>query len=276
MRLTLAIHPISSIGFGNATRLDGTNLVVGQGELERLILEDGSRASFEKSLRLDGYASIEEFRKDLRSSFLRLTVQGVLGGVIPSPSQGIRTLAQPTPAEIRAAYEAREAYRHVESELQWAQLQFFKDRDKPPAEDRAAEVSNRLGAGLMTVEEALKDADKVRRNGGIPDGMLAEFVEFLESAEPGECKQLPTSAGGVAQLMVIIGRTEARDFSFQEAQLIIVKDLTAANRDIAVAEALSDLYRESYVWVNPAVPGLAALLEADFGGGNPVQEADEL
>ena len=40
LRLTLAIHPVRSMSFGDATRLDGTHLVIDQGELERLIQED--------------------------------------------------------------------------------------------------------------------------------------------------------------------------------------------------------------------------------------------
>ena len=47
MRLTLAIHPVSSVGFGDPTRLDGTHLVINQGELERLILEDRRLQSVE-------------------------------------------------------------------------------------------------------------------------------------------------------------------------------------------------------------------------------------
>lgn len=40
MRLTLAIHPITEMRFGDATRLDGTSLTVDQGELTAYLLED--------------------------------------------------------------------------------------------------------------------------------------------------------------------------------------------------------------------------------------------
>jgi len=42
MQLTLAFHPITAIGFGAQTRLDGTTLLVNQDELRRLMLEDAA------------------------------------------------------------------------------------------------------------------------------------------------------------------------------------------------------------------------------------------
>jgi sarcosine reductase len=42
MQLTLAIHPITAIGFGAQTCLDGTTLLVHQDELRRLVLEDAA------------------------------------------------------------------------------------------------------------------------------------------------------------------------------------------------------------------------------------------
>ncbi len=244
--------------------------------IQQLILEDGSRASFEENLRRDGYASIDDFRQDLRFSFIQNTVSGILGGIIPSPNKGYRTLAEPTPEEIRAAYDAREEYRHRDSQLEWAQLQFFQQRDQPPAEERAAEVANQLGAGLLSPQQALEKADRVRRHTSIPAGMQSTYQKFLQTGNPGDSKLLPTSAGGVAQLLLILGRTEARDFSFKEAQLSIVKDLTEANRNKAVLEALADLYRQSYVWVNPQIQGLAESLEMTFGTGNVGPATDEL
>ena len=45
MRLTLAIHPIEELRFGEATRLDGTTLAIDQEELRRLLLADGGLES---------------------------------------------------------------------------------------------------------------------------------------------------------------------------------------------------------------------------------------
>ena len=47
MRLTLAIHPVRSVSFGDATRLDGTHLLIDHGELEQLILQDRRLQSVE-------------------------------------------------------------------------------------------------------------------------------------------------------------------------------------------------------------------------------------
>ena len=244
--------------------------------IQQLILEDGSRAGFEENLLRDGYDSIDEFRKDLQSSFIQNTVSGVLGGLVPSPNQGIRTIAHPTPAAIRDAYDTVDAYQRADSQLEWAQLQFFNGRNKASSEERATAVLEGLGAGTMSLEQALDAADKARPNTSIPGGMQDAYVEFLENSEAGAVKQLPTSSGGVAQLMVILGRTEAQEFSFKEAQLSIVRDLTAEARNDAVHQALSDLYQGAYVWVNPEIPGLAESLEAVFGDGISSPDAAEL
>lgn len=244
--------------------------------IQQLILEDGSRASFEENLQRDGYESIEDFQKDLKESFIQNTVSGVLGGLIPSPNQGIRTLAHPTPAAIREAYDTVEAYRRSESALVWGHLQFFQSRDKAPPEERAAAVLKGLQDGTLSVAQALEAADKVRENQSIPSGMQADYVEFLETSEPGSVRSLPTSRGGVAQLMLLMGRTEAQEFTFKEAQLSIIRDLTSEARNLAVHEALSALYQSAYVWVTPEVPGLEESLEVVFGGGISSPDAAEL
>lgn len=244
--------------------------------IQQLILEDGSRAGFEENLLRDGYDSIDDFRKDLQSSFIQNTVSGVLGGLVPSPNQGIRTIAHPTPAAIREAYDTVEAYRRADSKLEWAQLQFFNSRNTASSDERATAVLEGLKSKTMSLEQALDAADKVRPNTSIPSGMQAAYVEFLDNSQAGAVKQLPTSSGGVAQLMVILGRTEAREFSFKEAQLSIVRDLTAEARNDAVHQALSDLYQGAYVWVNPEIPGLAESLEAVFGTGISSPDAAEL
>ncbi|MGZ8485406.1 MAG: glycine/sarcosine/betaine reductase component B subunit, partial [Candidatus Binatia bacterium] len=40
MQLTLAYHPVNSIGFGERLSLDGTALTVNQDELRAIVLED--------------------------------------------------------------------------------------------------------------------------------------------------------------------------------------------------------------------------------------------
>jgi glycine reductase len=50
MRLTLALHPVTDIRFGTATRLDGTSLVVEPEELRGLVLEDESLTSVDLEL----------------------------------------------------------------------------------------------------------------------------------------------------------------------------------------------------------------------------------
>lgn len=234
--------------------------------IAQLILETGSRAGFEASLLRDGYNNIEEFRKDLRRVFVESTVKSVLEGVAPTQNQGMLVLSKPTPSEIRKAYDSDSSFSNVESVLEWAPLKFFNERGKAPAEERAAEVANRLGAGLMTVEQALAAADSVRVQSGIRDGMKPELVDFLEFGKAGDVMPLGGNAGGSAQLVLLIGRTEAQQFTFEEAQLTIINKLTSDKRRKAVAEAVADQYNSSYLWVSPNLPGLEDFLDQIYGG----------
>ena len=244
--------------------------------IEQMIMEDGSRAGLEESLYRDGYQSIDEFRLDLRDSFVQNTVAGVLGGQIPSPNQGIRTLAKPTPEEIREAYEKFEHFRHVPSNLEWARMTFFTNRGEANAHVRAAEVMSGLASGSLTPAKALEMADRVNRNREIGSGLRSDIQEFLESAEEGATMDVSQDGSDRALVLLVLGRTEAQDFSFEEAQLTITRELTAANQEKAVMAALGELYRNSYVWVNPEVAGLAESLEVTFGGGNDSLDAAEL
>jgi len=244
--------------------------------IDQLILEDGSRAGFETSLIRDGYSNIDEFRQDLRRVFIESTVKSVLGGVSPSKSQGLLVLAQPSPEEIRKAYFADASFRVVESQLEWAQLQFFNERGKAPSEDRAAEVANRLGAGLMTPQEAVEAADRAPVHHGVRDTMRQDLVDFLEFAQPGEVMSLGTNANGVTQMILLMGRTEAKDLSFEDSQLTIVNKLTFEKRQQAVTDAIALQYLGSYLWVNPDLPGLEDFLNRIYGGDISASTSAEL
>ena len=54
MQLTLAVHPVTDIRFGAATRLYGTALVVDPEELRRLVLEDESLTSVDLEIARPG------------------------------------------------------------------------------------------------------------------------------------------------------------------------------------------------------------------------------
>ncbi|MGB0953786.1 MAG: hypothetical protein ACPG31_11210 [Planctomycetota bacterium] len=244
--------------------------------IEQMILEDGSRASLEEALLRDGYQSIEEFRLDLRDSFVQNTVAGVLGGRIPSPNQGIRTLAAPTPTEIRHAYDTEEGFRHRPSSLQWSRLTFHNLRGKRNHHVRAEEVIRGLEDGSLTTAQALKLADKETTNTSISPNQRTDIIEFLENAAEGDTMNLSVPSGNSAMVLVVLGRTEAQDFTFEEAQLTITNALTAQNQDKAVMAALSELYQGSYVWVNSEIPGLEDSLEHTFGGGKSSSESEEL
>lgn len=244
--------------------------------IEQMILEDGSRASLEESLLNDGYDSIEEFRQDLRTSFVQNTVSGVLGGQIPSPNQGIRVLAKPTPEEIREAYEQDERYRHQASSLEWARLTFHNERGKEAPHVRAAQMMQGLADGTLTPQQAVQMADRVTPEREIKPSLRSDIVDFLENAAAGATYDISGDNAQRANILIVLGRTEAQDFSFEDAQLAITKDLTAANQEKAVMESLGILYRSSYVWVNPEVNGLAESLERTFGGGFDSPDSAEL
>jgi len=244
--------------------------------IEQMILEDGSRASLEESLRKDGYGSIEEFRQDLRNSFVQNTVSGVLGGQIPTPNQGMRILAKPTPKEIREAYEEFEHFRHVPSSMEWSRLTFFEERGKEAPEVRAAAVIQGLEDGTLTVEEALAMADRTFPSTVIGESLTAEIRAFLQTGAPGATMDITREGSNRSNVLLVVGRTEEQHFTFEESQILIEKELTAANREKAVMDALGQLYRSSYVWVNPEVQGLEESLERTFGGGNDSLESEEL
>src|SRR5688572_13212850 len=54
MRLTLAIHPVTKIAFGPATKLDATTLVVNADELRALLLEDERLVAAEVEIVVQG------------------------------------------------------------------------------------------------------------------------------------------------------------------------------------------------------------------------------
>ena len=250
-----------NLGFNNellAPRLDD--------RIQQLILENGSRAGFEASLARDGYANIDEFRGDLQRVFVESTVKSVLEGVAPTQNQGMLVLSSPTPAEIRQAYAADSSFSKVEPVLQWAPLRFYNERGKAPAADRAAEVTNRLGAGLMTIDQALAAADSARIQNGVHDGMKPELIDFLEFGKPGDVLSLDGKSESSAQLFLLIGRTEAQDFTFEEAQLTIINKLTSEKRRKAVADAVANQYHSSYLWVSAELPGLEDFLDQIYGG----------
>jgi glycine reductase len=56
MRLTLAIHPITEMHFGDATRLDGTSLVIDQAALAAYLLEDAQLESVDLDIVYPGEA----------------------------------------------------------------------------------------------------------------------------------------------------------------------------------------------------------------------------
>src|SRR5688572_22951966 len=54
MRLTLAIHPVSSVRLGDATRLDGDELTINADGLRRSLLQDDRLASVDVEVVLPG------------------------------------------------------------------------------------------------------------------------------------------------------------------------------------------------------------------------------
>jgi len=247
-----------------------------ESRVSQLIRETGSRAGFEASLLRDGYTSIDDFRKDLRRSIVEGTVKSVLEGLAPTQNQGTLVLSTPTPAEIRKAYASDASFRHVEPVLEWAPLKFFNERGKAPAVDRAAEVTNRLGAGLMTIKEALAAADNTQVQRGIREGMKPELIDFLEFGKAGDVMPLGSNQGSSAQLILLIGRTEAQEFTFEEAQLTVINKLTYEKRRKLVADAISAQYHSAYLWVNPELPGLEDFLDQIYGGEISASASAEL
>ena len=74
----------------------------------------------------------------------------------------------------------------------------------------------------------------------------------------------------------MIGRTQAQNFSFGEAQLSIINKLTRDKRLEAVNAAVAVQYNSSYLWVNPDLPGLEDFLDGIYGGEISASSSAEL
>jgi len=243
-----------------------------EARIQALILEDGSRQRFLDKVKRDGYHSIEDFQKALRHQFIEGTVAGIISGTIPSPNDGKRTISDPAPAEIRAAYRDNEIYRKRPAEFEWAALKFLNDPAIAPAADRAAETLSRLAKHTMSIPEALAKADNVSLSTEIRAGAKENLKDFLETAAPGSCMELTNSVSGVIQLVLVTKRSASREFSFKEAQLLILNDLRQSSQTEAIHAELSAMYLSSYSWFSPQLRGLRENLDETFGE-KPGQES---
>jgi hypothetical protein len=244
--------------------------------IDALIVEDGSRQRFLQRISRDGYTSIEDFRLALRHTFIEQTVAGMVTGEIPTPLQGRRKIAEPTPAQIREAYNNNVNYRESPAIFGWASLKFTNDTNLAPHAERAAETLRMVNSGQMTIQSALAKADRVTQSEEIRPGISKDLREFLETADVGKCMQLPSSNPNLVQLILIVERTEPRVFSFAEAQLFVAAELKRLAGEAAVREELSAMWQSSYVWITPDIPGLQEGLTKAFGAGKSSQESYEL
>ncbi|MDP7061695.1 MAG: hypothetical protein QF489_02025 [Planctomycetota bacterium] len=244
--------------------------------IDALILEDGSRQRFLQRIGRDGYSSIADFRIALRHTFIEQTVAGIVSGGIDTPQQGKRKIAEPTPGEIREAYQSNEKYRESPEVFTWASLRFVKDPSLAPHTERAAETLRMVNSDQMTIPSALAKADRVTESNEIRPGIAKDLADFLKTAEVGSCMELPSSNPNLVQLILIKERTLARTYSFEEAQLFIAEDLKRIAVDKAVRAELSAVWQSSYIWITPLIPGLEDSLNEVFGAGKSSQKSYEL
>ena len=243
--------------------------------IDEMIREDGSRQRFLERIAVDGFTSVEDFREALTDQFIEGTVAGMLSGQIPTPNKGKLQLPEPTPAAIRRAYDSEPNYRSRPAEFEWVLLKFVKDPNLAAPAERAAETMNRLRAGMISPASALAAADKVTYS-TTSEGSREDLAEFLDSAQAGEIMDLGQTNSGVVRLALVTKREVAREIAFEEAQLLIKKDLRAAAGEIAVRGALSEVWQRSYRWVTPRIPGLAESLDRAFGLDPDRQKPEEL
>lgn len=244
--------------------------------IDALIVEDGSRQRFLQRIGRDGYTSIESFRLALRHTFIEQTVSGIVTGAIPTPQDGKRTIAEPTPAQIREAYSSNVNYRESPGVFRWASLKFVNDPALAPHAERAAETLRMMNSGQMSVKSALAKADSITQSEEIRSGISQDLKEFLETADVGSCMQLSSRNPNLVQLILITDRTEPRSYSFAEAQLFVAEDLKRLAGEEAVRQELSAMWQSSYVWITAEIPGLEVELIKAFGPGKSSQESYEL
>ena len=233
--------------------------------IAEMIREDGSLARFEERLALEGL-NIETLRLVLADEYRYTTWLGVVTGLSPSPTGGLRVIPEPTVAEIRAAYEATPEEWEQAFSMSWTTLSFYDDAQTSGV-DKANETARQLAEGEITLEAARERASRVKDANGDPTAMplRQDLKDFLLKAEPGDVGHVDLLRGLGAQFIVLLMRHEARSIGFDEAQLRVKEALMEEKRIRAELRELIRLMDSSFTWASPDIENFLADMRRQSG-----------
>jgi len=243
-----------------------------QFRIEDMQREDGSLARFEARMAADGY-TLETMREAIREEFLYNAWLDIISGQAPSPTNGLRQLAEPTADEIRAAYEATPDRWKQAEVLEWVTLSYF-DGGETAALKTARDLRAALARGETSLTEAREAASTATPGSGDPSGqqLRRELVEFLDAGAPGDVSAVHVIRGLGGQFSVLTERKEPREISFSEAQSLVRRDLMRERELQAELREMVRLLDSSFVWHTNDVGRFLAQLRAE----TTAQNAEEL
>ncbi|MDE0585284.1 MAG: hypothetical protein OSB63_01535 [Planctomycetota bacterium] len=269
-----------------AAKLGAPLLAHYHSQAEEFVLKEIERAGSRKNFLLEkndelGMRDREEFRDYIYYSFVHHHVMGVVAGNQPTAGNGLRTILSPSPAKIRRAYKERQEFRMAPAVLKWSYLRFYpKSNGAQTPEQIVDKALADLDDGSISLQELIDLADNAIPNVGKPEDTATWIVDFVSSASAGEYIIAPsTSIRGVA-IVVITENVPVQEYTFEEAQPIIIKRLTNEKK----SQVIDDFYAETAAmvdfWVTDDIPGLkgfvSQMIGRDIPANMPVKILEEL
>jgi len=251
-------------------------------QADEFVLKEIERAGSMKNFLLEkndelGMQEIDEFRDYIYYSFVHHHVMGLVAGNQPTAGNGLRTILSPSPAKIRRAYKERQEFRMAPAVLKWSYLRFYpKSNGAQTPEQIVAKALADLDDGSISLQELIDLADNAIPNVGQPEDTASWIIDFVSSASAGEYIIAPnTRTRGVA-IVVIIENVPAQEYTFEEAQPIIIKRLT----DEKKRRVVDDFYAETAAvvdfWVTDDIPGLKGFVSQMIGRDIPANMPDKI
>jgi hypothetical protein len=165
--------------------------------------------------------------------------------------------------------------------LKWNYLQFYpgSTRAQTP-EQRVKKALADLDGGSIDMQELIDLADHDVPGVGQPKDSAGWIIDFVSSASAGGYLIGPALPTAEAQMVIATEKTPATksygDYTFEKAQPIIVKDLTAENRKKATENFFLKAAAVTDVWVTDDNPIYRIVVEALIGPDIPANNLEEL
>ena len=227
-----------------------------------------------------GVLDIEEFSDYIYRNFIYTYIIRTVVGNQETAGKGLRAILGPSPAEVRRAYKENQKFRMAPAVLRWNYLKFRKNSDSGETPKQiVTKALTDLSDGSINVQGLIDLADDAIPGVGQPEETADWIFDFVSSASTGEYIIAPknnSGSQGSVGMVVVTENVPAQEYTFEEAQPIIIKWLTGRNR----AKALGDFFTETAavvdVWVTDDIPGLKKAVSRMIGRDIPVNNPEEL